>query len=121
MLRENNIDIGIICTTKENAQEVGGPSVLCGALKGIWNFALLIFEVPSHVALEKRAASESLPFTGISYQQRVRSTKGNQRNQRKNATSAPNGARNAKKRGNLPFTRYRIPQENKRQEWFAYI
>lgn len=46
-LDENQIDIGIICTNKENALEVA--TVLSnGNVKGIWNFA------PIDIVLEKR-------------------------------------------------------------------
>ena len=55
----NNIDIGIICTTKENAQEVADRLCFAG-IKGIWNFAPVDLEVPSHVALENVQLSESL-------------------------------------------------------------
>ena len=71
-VEENNIDIGIICTTKENAQEVADRLCFAG-------------------------------ITGISYQQRVRSTKGNQRNQRKMQQVLRTGRGMQKKRGNLPL------------------
>ena len=58
-VEENNIDIGIICTTKENAQEVADRLCFAG-IKGIWNFAPVDLEVPSHVALENVQLSESL-------------------------------------------------------------
>ena len=37
-VEENNIDIGIICTTKETAQEVADRLCFAGIM-GIWNFA----------------------------------------------------------------------------------
>jgi redox-sensing transcriptional repressor len=58
-VEENNIDIGIICTTKENAQEVADKLSFAG-VKGIWNFAPIDLEVPDHVAVENVHLSESL-------------------------------------------------------------
>ncbi|MCR5481854.1 MAG: redox-sensing transcriptional repressor Rex [Clostridia bacterium] len=55
----NNIDIGIICTTKDNAQEVADRLSFAG-VKGIWNFAPVDLEVPSHIALENVHISDSL-------------------------------------------------------------
>lgn len=58
-LEKNPIDIGIICTTKENAQEVADK--LCmGKVKGIWNFAPMDLEVSENVALENVHLSDSL-------------------------------------------------------------
>lgn len=58
-VEENNIDIGIICTTKESAQECADRLCFAG-IKGIWNFAPIDIEVPDHVALENVQLSESL-------------------------------------------------------------
>ncbi len=55
----NNIDIGIICTTKDNAQEVADKLSFAG-VKGIWNFAPIDLEVPNHVAVENVHLSDSL-------------------------------------------------------------
>lgn len=58
-LEKNPIDIGIICTTKESAQEVADK--LCmGKVKGIWNFAPMDLEVSENVALENVHLSDSL-------------------------------------------------------------
>ena len=59
VLEENNIDIGIICTTKDNAQEVADKMCFAG-VKGIWNFAPIDLEVPDHVAVENVHLSDSL-------------------------------------------------------------
>lgn len=58
-VEDNNIDIGIICTTKDNAQEVADKLSFAG-VKGIWNFAPIDLEVPDHVAVENVHLSESL-------------------------------------------------------------
>ncbi len=58
-VEENNIDIGIICTTKDSAQGVADRLCFAG-IRGIWNFAPLDLEVPEHVALENVQLSESL-------------------------------------------------------------
>ena len=58
-VEENKIDIGIICTTKDNAQEVADKLCFAG-VKGIWNFAPIDLEVPDHVAVENVHLSDSL-------------------------------------------------------------
>ena len=63
-IRNNNISIGIITTSKDNAQEIANIYVKAG-IKGIWNFAPIDLEVPEDVALETVRLSESL-FT-LSY------------------------------------------------------
>ena len=55
----NKIDIGIICTPKEYAQEVADTLCFAG-VKGIWNFAPIDLEVPDHVAVENVHLSDSL-------------------------------------------------------------
>ncbi|MBQ9708124.1 MAG: redox-sensing transcriptional repressor Rex, partial [Firmicutes bacterium] len=50
-VEENDIDIGVICTTKEVAQEVADKLCFAG-VKGLWNFAPVDIEVPPHVAVE---------------------------------------------------------------------
>lgn len=58
-VRENQIDIGIICTTKDSAQEVADR--MCGAgISGLWNFAPVDLDVPEHVAAENMHLSDSL-------------------------------------------------------------
>ncbi|MCB6992758.1 redox-sensing transcriptional repressor Rex [bacterium 210820-DFI.6.37] len=56
---ENQIDIGIICTTKDSAQEVADKLCFAG-VKGLWNFAPVDLEVPDHVAVENVHLSDSL-------------------------------------------------------------
>jgi redox-sensing transcriptional repressor len=58
-VENNNIDIGIICTTKEVAQEVADRLCFAG-VRGLWNFAPIDIETPSHVAVENVHISESL-------------------------------------------------------------
>lgn len=58
-LEENTIDIGIICTNKDSAQEVANKLV-AGKVKGIWNFAPMDLDVTSQVALENVHLSDSL-------------------------------------------------------------
>lgn len=58
-VEENDIDIGVICTTKEGAQEVADKLCFAG-IKGIWNFAPVDIEVPGHVALENMHLTDSL-------------------------------------------------------------
>lgn len=55
----NQIDIGIICTPKNHAQEVADTLCFAG-VKGIWNFAPIDLEVPDHVAVENVHLSDSL-------------------------------------------------------------
>lgn len=63
-IKENNVEIGIITTSKDNAQEVADIYIKCG-IKAIWNFATIDLVVPDDVALESVRLSESL-FT-LSY------------------------------------------------------
>lgn len=58
-VEENSIDIGVICTTKEVAQEVADKLCFAG-VRGLWNFAPVDIETPSHVAVENVHISESL-------------------------------------------------------------
>lgn len=58
-LAENQIDIGIICTNKDNAQRVA--TALCdGNVRGIWNFAPQDLTVKEGVVLENVHLSDSL-------------------------------------------------------------
>ena len=57
--RQNRIDLGIICTPKEAAQETA--SMLCRlGVRGIWNFAPTDVEVSRGVRLENVHLSDSL-------------------------------------------------------------
>ena len=58
-VENNKIDIGIICTTKEAAQEVADKLAFAG-VKGIWNFAPVDLEVPVWVAIENVHLSDGL-------------------------------------------------------------
>ncbi len=58
-VEDNDIDIGIICTNKEVAQEVADKLCFAG-VRGLWNFAPVDIETPSHVAIENVHISDSL-------------------------------------------------------------
>jgi len=58
-IKKTKADIGIICTVKENAQDVADILTRAG-IKGIWNFAPIDVEVPEHIALENMHLSDSL-------------------------------------------------------------
>ena len=58
-VESENIDIGVICTTKEAAQEVADKMCFAG-VEGLWNFAPVDIETPSHVAVENVHISDSL-------------------------------------------------------------
>lgn len=58
-LKSNNIDIGIICVPKINAQRVC-DELVAGGIKGIWNFAPVDLIVPNDVNVENVHLSESL-------------------------------------------------------------
>ena len=64
-MEEENIDIGIICTTKDSAQEVADKLCFAG-IKGIWNFSHYDFsnELPD-IAIENVHLGDSL--TILSY------------------------------------------------------
>ena len=63
-VRDNNVDIAIICIPKNGAQELADKLVNAG-IKGIWNFASIDLSVPSSVIVENVNLTESL-FT-LSY------------------------------------------------------
>lgn len=58
-VRDNNIDIGIICVNRENAQKVA-DTLVAGGVEGIWNFAPVDLKIPEGVAVENVHLSESL-------------------------------------------------------------
>lgn len=66
----HNIDIGVICTPKEKAQEVAELLVSCG-IKYIWNFAPIDVVLPNDVIVENVHLSDSLYI--LSY--RINATK----------------------------------------------
>ncbi|HWQ78155.1 MAG TPA: redox-sensing transcriptional repressor Rex [Anaerovoracaceae bacterium] len=58
-LRNNSVDIGIVCTNRSSAQEV--VDKLCdGGVKGIWNFAPTDLNLKTNIALENVHLSDSL-------------------------------------------------------------
>ncbi|MBQ6621387.1 MAG: redox-sensing transcriptional repressor Rex [Mogibacterium sp.] len=57
--KENDIDIGVICVNRENAQDVADTFVR-GGVSSIWNFAPIDLEIPDAVAIENVHLSESL-------------------------------------------------------------
>jgi len=58
-LESNQIDIGVICVPRGNAQRVCDEMVSNG-VKGIWNFAPIDLSVPEEVTVENVHLSESL-------------------------------------------------------------
>ncbi|MBF8982934.1 redox-sensing transcriptional repressor Rex [Lutibacter sp. B2] len=58
-IKQNKVDIGIICTSKEKAQSVAEVMATNG-IKGIWNFAPTDIQAPSDVVVETVHLSESL-------------------------------------------------------------
>ena len=58
-LEENNIDMGILCVPRINAQRVC-DFLVNGGVKGIWNFAPIDLHVPETVKVENVHLSESL-------------------------------------------------------------
>ncbi len=58
-LEDNTIDIGIICTNKESAQDVA-TTLSEGDVRGIWNFAPIDIDVEENVLLENVHLSDSL-------------------------------------------------------------
>lgn len=58
-LKNNDIDIGVICVPKLNAQKVCDELVY-GGINAIWNFAPVDLVVPEHVKVENVHLSESL-------------------------------------------------------------
>ncbi|MDD5823424.1 MAG: redox-sensing transcriptional repressor Rex [Firmicutes bacterium] len=55
----NNVDVGVICVNRENAQAVADLLVDAG-VSGIWNFAPIDLEIPKSVALESVHLSDGL-------------------------------------------------------------
>lgn len=58
-IKNNSIDIGIICVPRLNAQKVCDVLIDCG-VKAIWNFAPVDLSVPEDVIVENVHLSESL-------------------------------------------------------------
>lgn len=64
VVKENEIDIAILCIPKNGVQEIVNRLVSVG-IKGVWNFAPIDLEVPKDVIVENVNLTESL-FT-LSY------------------------------------------------------
>jgi len=60
-IKRNNIDIGIICTPKENAQSVADALSSAG-IRGIWNFAPIDLTAREGVMIENIHLSDSLQY-----------------------------------------------------------
>ena len=58
-IKENNIEIGIMCVPLEKSQETANKLV-AGGVRGIWNFAPYDIRVPDHIVIENVHLSESL-------------------------------------------------------------
>ena len=58
-VKENKIDIGILCVPKNGAQELADRLVACG-IKGLWNFAPIDLNVPEDIIVENVNLTESL-------------------------------------------------------------
>lgn len=58
-IEENNVEIGIITTPKESAQEVADIYIKAG-IKGIWNFAPTYIQVPEDMIIENVRLNESI-------------------------------------------------------------
>jgi len=58
-IKKENIEIAVICTPKDRAQETADRLIAAG-IKGIWNFAPTDITVPSDVKVEEVNLSESL-------------------------------------------------------------
>ena len=63
-IKDNNIDIGILCVPKHCGQQMTDILVDAG-IKGIWNFSAIDIDVPDDVKVESVNFSNSL-FT-LSY------------------------------------------------------
>lgn len=58
-VKDNDIDIGIICVNREHAPDVA-DTLIEGGVEGIWNFAPVDLKIPEDVAIENVHLSESL-------------------------------------------------------------
>lgn len=67
-IRENNIDIGIICIPKEPAQAVADIIIDAG-IKAIWNFAPTDLNVPENFPIKNVHLSDSLQT--LTYQMKI--------------------------------------------------
>lgn len=58
-IKDKDIDIAIVCTNKDSAQEVA-DKLVSGGIKAIWNFAPTDLRVPDNVTVENVHLVESL-------------------------------------------------------------
>jgi redox-sensing transcriptional repressor len=58
-LKEEKVDIAVICTPKNVSQQIADKIVECG-IRAIWNFALKDLKVPDYVHVENVHLNESL-------------------------------------------------------------
>jgi redox-sensing transcriptional repressor len=58
-LAENNIDIGIITSSKDAAQSIA-DSFVKGGVRGIWNFATIDLNVPDDIYIQNEHLSDGL-------------------------------------------------------------
>ena len=58
-IKDNNVDIAVICVPKNNAQKVC-DRVIQGGVKGIWNFAPVDLDAPEDITIENVHLSESV-------------------------------------------------------------
>jgi len=58
-MKENNVDIGVITTSRKSAQSIA-DLLVDGGVRGIWNFAAIDVSVPDNVALQIVHLSDSL-------------------------------------------------------------
>lgn len=58
-LKNNHVDIGVICVPKNNAQKVC-DRLVSGGVKGIWNFAPVDLDAPEDMTIENVHLSESV-------------------------------------------------------------
>ena len=58
-LRENDVDIGAICTPMDTAQGIADLMV-AGGIKAIWNFAPVMLEVPPEIPINHVHLTDSL-------------------------------------------------------------
>ena len=56
---KNHVDIGVICTNSENAQDVADRLVKL-PVKAVWNFAPVDIQLPDHIIQENVHLSDSL-------------------------------------------------------------
>lgn len=68
-LRSHPVDIGIITTPAESAQDIANQLIEEG-IKGIWNFAPVSLRIPAGITLENVHISESLFLLSFKLQQK---------------------------------------------------